>query len=136
MPMPNPLRADFDARKVRLAAQQPKDGPQERRLLTLAAIYEGASRVRKAAPVTEVPCWAHARRKSFDPAKPAKAPIAHEAVRPPRAHIARSRRSGRRRTCAPTWPRTPAAGARRTIGAPPAMPATPPERRLCARWTP
>jgi putative transposase len=39
-----PLRADFDAERVRAAAKRSKDGPQARRLLALAAIYEGASR--------------------------------------------------------------------------------------------
>ena len=39
-----PLRADFDAATVRAAAKRSKDGPQARRLLALAAIYEGASR--------------------------------------------------------------------------------------------
>jgi transposase len=42
--MPIPLRADFDAGMVRAAARRSKDGPQARRLLALAAIYEGASR--------------------------------------------------------------------------------------------
>lgn len=42
--MPIPLRADFDAEMVRGAARRSKDGPQARRLLALAAIYEGASR--------------------------------------------------------------------------------------------
>jgi transposase len=42
--MPIPLRADFDADGVRVAAKRSKDGPQARRLLALAAIYEGASR--------------------------------------------------------------------------------------------
>jgi len=42
--MPIPLRADFDAETVRAAAKRSKDGPQARRLLALAAIYEGASR--------------------------------------------------------------------------------------------
>jgi hypothetical protein len=42
--MPLSLRADFDAQMVRLAAKRSKDGPQARRLLALAAIYEGASR--------------------------------------------------------------------------------------------
>ena len=40
--MPIPLRADFDARMVRAAARWSKDGPQARRLLALAAIYDGA----------------------------------------------------------------------------------------------
>ena len=39
-----PLRTDFDARMARAAARRSKDGPQARRLLALAAIYEGASR--------------------------------------------------------------------------------------------
>jgi len=39
-----PLRDDFEAATVRLAAKRSKDGPQARRLLALAAIYEGASR--------------------------------------------------------------------------------------------
>jgi transposase len=38
------LRSDFDAARVRAAARTSKDGPQTRRLLALAAIYEGASR--------------------------------------------------------------------------------------------
>ena len=42
--MPIPLRADFDARSVRAAAKRSKDGPQARRLLALAAIYEGTTR--------------------------------------------------------------------------------------------
>ena len=39
-----PLRADFDAARCRACAKASKDGPQARRLLALAAIYEGASR--------------------------------------------------------------------------------------------
>ncbi len=46
--MPIPLRTDFDARMVRAAARLSKDGPQARRLLALAAIYEGASRTEAA----------------------------------------------------------------------------------------
>src|ERR1051325_11380272 len=42
--MPVPLRTDFDAAALRAMARQTKDGPQARRLLALAAIYEGASR--------------------------------------------------------------------------------------------
>ena len=42
--MPIPLRTDFDAALVRAAARQSKDGGQARRLLALAAIYEGATR--------------------------------------------------------------------------------------------
>ena len=42
--MPIPLRSDFDALQLRALARKTKDGPQARRLLALAAIYEGASR--------------------------------------------------------------------------------------------
>ena len=45
--MPIPLRADFDARTVRSAAKR-KRRPQARRLLALAAIYEGATRAEAA----------------------------------------------------------------------------------------
>lgn len=46
--MPIPLRADFDARLTRAAARRSKDGPQARRLLALAAIYDGATRTEAA----------------------------------------------------------------------------------------
>ncbi len=46
--MPIALRADFDALQLRAAAKRTKDGPQARRLLALAAIYEGASRTEAA----------------------------------------------------------------------------------------
>ena len=46
--MPIPLRADFDAQMVRAAAKRSKDGAQARRLLALAAIYEGATRTEAA----------------------------------------------------------------------------------------
>src|SRR4051794_28444894 len=42
--MPVPLRTDFDAHALRAIARATKDGPQARRLLALAAIYEGATR--------------------------------------------------------------------------------------------
>jgi transposase len=42
--MPIPLRADFDARTLRSCAKKTKDGAQARRLLSLAAIYDGATR--------------------------------------------------------------------------------------------
>jgi transposase len=42
--MPTALRPDFDAAMVRAAARRSKDGPQARRLLALASIYEGATR--------------------------------------------------------------------------------------------
>jgi transposase len=46
--MPIPLREDFDASLVRAAAKQSKDGSQTRRLLALAAVYDGASRMEAA----------------------------------------------------------------------------------------
>jgi transposase len=46
--MPIALRTDFDALSVRAAARRSKDGPQARRLLALAAIYDGASRTEAA----------------------------------------------------------------------------------------
>ena len=46
--MPIPLRGDFDAHTMRAAAKRSKDGPQARRLLALAAIYEGATRTEAA----------------------------------------------------------------------------------------
>jgi transposase len=42
--MPIALRADYDAQMTRAAAKRSKDGPQARRLLALAAIYDGATR--------------------------------------------------------------------------------------------
>ena len=42
------LRDDYDARMLRFAAKGSKNGPQARRLLALAAIYEGATRTRAA----------------------------------------------------------------------------------------
>jgi len=44
MPVPILLRVDFDAARVRGLAKKTKDGPQARRLLALAAIYDGATR--------------------------------------------------------------------------------------------
>ncbi|MFC7478387.1 hypothetical protein ACFQS7_28925 [Dankookia sp. GCM10030260] len=46
--MPIPLRADFDVGKLRAPAQQTKDAAKARRLLALAAIYDGASRTEAA----------------------------------------------------------------------------------------
>ena len=42
------LRGDYDAEALRAAAKRSKDGPQARRLLALAAIYDGASRTEAA----------------------------------------------------------------------------------------
>jgi transposase len=44
MSVPIPLRRDFSAARLRGLAKKAKDGPQARRLLTLAAIYDGATR--------------------------------------------------------------------------------------------
>lgn len=44
MRVPISLRADFNAARLRNLAKQSKDGPQSRRLLALAAIYDGATR--------------------------------------------------------------------------------------------
>src|SRR5262245_38127785 len=44
MAAPIPLRGDFDSSELRVLARKSKDGPQARRLLALAAIYEGATR--------------------------------------------------------------------------------------------
>jgi transposase len=46
--MPVPLRSDFDAPQLRVLARKTKSAPQARRLLALAAIYEGASRTEAA----------------------------------------------------------------------------------------
>ena len=42
--MPITLRTDFTAAQVRAAARKTKDGPQARRLLALATIYDGGTR--------------------------------------------------------------------------------------------
>ena len=47
--MPIPLRSDFDAAQLRGVARRTKDAPQARRLVALAAIYEGATRMQAAA---------------------------------------------------------------------------------------
>lgn len=46
--MPIALRADYDAARLRAAARKAKDGPQARRLLALATIYDGATRTQAA----------------------------------------------------------------------------------------
>jgi len=48
MPAPIPLRRDFSAFRLRGLAKKTKDGPQARRLLTLAAIFDGATRTEAA----------------------------------------------------------------------------------------
>jgi transposase len=46
--MPIALRADYDAARLRAFARKAKDGPQARRLIALAAIYDGATRTQAA----------------------------------------------------------------------------------------
>jgi len=46
--MPIPVRSDYDAARVRIAARESKNANQVRRLLALAAIYDGASRAEAA----------------------------------------------------------------------------------------
>ena len=48
MSVPLPLRRDFDGSRLRGLAKRTKDGPQARRLLALAAIYDGATRTEAA----------------------------------------------------------------------------------------
>ena len=48
MSAPIPLRLDFDAMRLRSLAKKSKDRPQARRLLALAAIYDGATRTEAA----------------------------------------------------------------------------------------
>src|SRR2546429_9727312 len=48
MSAPTPLRQDFDAPQVRGLARKTKDGPQARRLLALAAVYDEATRTEAA----------------------------------------------------------------------------------------
>jgi transposase len=48
MGQPLPLRSDYDAPALRAAARRSRDAAQARRLLALAAIYEGASRTEAA----------------------------------------------------------------------------------------
>src|SRR5260370_10883709 len=48
MSAPIPLRQDFDVSQLRSLSRRTKDGPQARRLLALAAIYDGATRTEAA----------------------------------------------------------------------------------------
>src|SRR2546423_14188311 len=48
MSAPIPLRRDFDASQLRSLDRRTNDGPQARRLLALAAIYDGATRTEAA----------------------------------------------------------------------------------------
>ena len=46
--MPIPLRADFEAQHLRALARRSQDAAQTRRLLALAAVYDGATRTEAA----------------------------------------------------------------------------------------
>jgi transposase len=46
--IPVALRSDYDAIRLRSLARRAKDGPQTRRLLALAAIYDGGTRTEAA----------------------------------------------------------------------------------------
>ena len=48
MAPPVALRSDYDATRLRSLARRAKDGPQTRRLLALAAIYDGGTRTEAA----------------------------------------------------------------------------------------
>jgi hypothetical protein len=48
MAIPVALRGDFKASQLRGLARKTKDGPQARRLLAVAAIYDGATRTEAA----------------------------------------------------------------------------------------
>src|SRR6202161_4649505 len=48
MSVPLSLRRDFDAARLRGLAKKTKDAPQGRRLLAVAAIYDGATRTEAA----------------------------------------------------------------------------------------
>ena len=48
MSTPVALRSDYDAPRLRSLARRAKDGPQTRRLLALAAIYDGCTRTEAA----------------------------------------------------------------------------------------
>jgi hypothetical protein len=103
--MPVPLRTDFDADALRAIARTTKDGPQARRLLALAAIYDGGTRTEAAriggVTVQIVRDWvvkfnAHGpaglvNRKP--PGQPSKLTDTHRAALVARVERVRSRRS-------------------------------------------
>jgi len=104
--MPIPLRADFDAQMVRSAARRSKDGPQARRLLALAAIYEGATGTEAAkiggVTLQIVRDWvvkfnAHGPDGLIDRKPPGQPPRLNDAHRPRRDHRERPDPGGSRR---------------------------------------
>lgn len=88
--MPIPLRPDFDAARLRRAARASTDADQVRRLLALAAIYDGQSRSEAAAiggvTLQIVRDWvlkfnAHGPAGLIDRKAPGRAPLLSEAHR-------------------------------------------------------
>ena len=57
MRRPIPLRLDYDAAQLRRIARESEDADQVRRLLVLAAIYDGASRTQAAEAVASRCKW-------------------------------------------------------------------------------
>src|SRR6476469_2345975 len=77
MAIPVALRGDFKASQLRGLARKTKDGPQARRLLAVAAIYDGATRT-EAAKIGGV--GLRARGASPCETTPHRRPIATPAV--------------------------------------------------------
>jgi hypothetical protein len=57
MSVPIPLRRNFSAPQLRGLPKKTKDGPQTRRLLTLVAIYDGATRTEAAISIIRAIVW-------------------------------------------------------------------------------
>jgi hypothetical protein len=103
--MPIALRADYDAARLRGLARKTKDGPQARRLLALAAIYDGATRTQAAGiggvTLQIVRDWVMKFNGSGPdglidrkaPGQPSKLKEAHRAALATMSRAARSRRS-------------------------------------------
>jgi transposase len=90
MSLPLPLRADFDGPRLRALARTTKDGPQARRLLALAAVYDGGTRAQAAeiggVGVQIVRDWvlrfnAHGPEGLLDRKAPGRPPRLHDAHR-------------------------------------------------------
>jgi hypothetical protein len=75
MSIPISLRGDFKASQLRALARKTKDGPQARRLLALAAIYDGATRTEAALARGRYPslifsagnCWSERKDLNLRP---------------------------------------------------------------------
>ena len=75
MSIPVSLRGDFKASQLRALARKTKDGPQARRLLALAAIYDGATRT-EAARIGGVTLQIAIMRKPREPSRIVNTPPA------------------------------------------------------------